>query len=154
LPVVAPEQVGLDAKILTQIDTEVQKGLAAKNMPGCVICLGRHGKIAYLKAFGKKQVATKTEPEHEMTTETVFDLASLTKPLATATSLMVLIDQKKLRIDDHVSQYFDEFKTPEKQNITVRQLMTHTAGFVPDNPSATIRTARRMRKNAFSLSNR
>ncbi|MDR1384717.1 MAG: beta-lactamase family protein [Planctomycetaceae bacterium] len=133
LPVVAPEQVGMDAKILTQIDAEVQKALTAKNMPGCVVCIGRHEKIAYLKAFGNKQVATEMESAQEMTTNTVFDLASLTKPLATATSIMVLVDQGNLSVDDKVSQYFDEFQTPEKQNITVRQLMTHTAGFMPDN---------------------
>ncbi|MCL2118615.1 MAG: DUF1343 domain-containing protein [Planctomycetaceae bacterium] len=132
LPHVAPEDVGLDAATLALIDAEVQKGLADKNMPGAVVCVGRHGKIAYLKAFGNKQVETDTEKAREMTIDTVFDMASITKPMATATSVMVLVDQGKIDIDAKVVTYLPEFDTPEKRDITVRQLLLHTAGFIPD----------------------
>ncbi len=133
LPHVAPEEVGLDSKALAFIDVEVQKGLEAKSMPGCVVCVGRHGKIAYLKAFGDKQVETDTEKAREMTVDTLFDMASITKPMATATSVMVLVDQGKIDVDEKVMTYLKEFDTPEKRDITVRQLLTHTAGFIPDN---------------------
>lgn len=133
LPVVAPEEIGLDAASLAFIDVEVQKGLEAKSMPGCVVCVGRSGKIGYLKAFGDKQVQTEAESARAMTTDTVFDMASLTKPIATATSVMVLVDQGKINVDEKVVKYMKEFDTPEKRDITVRQLLTHTAGFIPDN---------------------
>ena len=133
LPVVPAEEIGLDADSLAFIDVEVQNGLEAKSMPGCVVCVGRHGKIAYLKAFGNKQVPTETEAARAMTTDTVFDMASLTKPIATATSVMVLVDQGKIDIDEKVAKYMTEFDTPEKRDITVRQMLTHTAGFIPDN---------------------
>ncbi|MCL2347358.1 MAG: DUF1343 domain-containing protein [Planctomycetaceae bacterium] len=130
---VAPEEVGMDSATLALIDAEVQKGLADKNMPGCVVCVGRHGKIAYLKAFGNKQVQTDTEAAREMTIDTVFDMASITKPMATATSIMKLVDQGKIDVDAKVVTWLPEFDTPEKRDITVRQLLLHTAGFIPDN---------------------
>ena len=140
LPIVTPEEIGLDSATLAFIDVEVQKGLDAKSMPGCVVCIGRSGKIAYLKAFGNKQVQTETESARAMTTDTVFDMASLTKPLATATSVMVLVDQGKIDVDAKVAQYMSEFDTPDsvvgpdyRRDITVRQMLTHMAGFIPDN---------------------
>jgi len=133
LPRVAPEDVGLDSAVLALIDAEVERGLADKNMPGCVVAVGRHGKIAYLKAFGNKQVQTDTLDAVAMTTDTVFDLASITKPMATATSIMVLVDQGKIDVDAKVMTYLPEFDTDEKREITVRQLLLHTAGFIPDN---------------------
>ena len=133
LPQVAPEEVGLDSATLALIDAEVLKGLADKNMPGAVVAVGRHGKIAYLKAFGNKQVETDTLAAVAMTTDTVFDMASITKPMATATSVMVLLDQGKIDVDAKVATYLPEFDTTDKRDITVRQLLLHTAGFIPDN---------------------
>ena len=76
-----PDAVGLDSSQLKLIDAAVVDEIAAKRLPGCVVLIGRQGKIAYQKAFGQRQ----TEPESiPMTIDTVFDLASVTKPVATA----------------------------------------------------------------------
>lgn len=131
---VPPTEVGMDAKTLDRIDQVVQKNLAVKNMPGCVVCIGRHGKIAFLKSYGNKKVATENDPlEIPATTDTVYDLASLTKPIATTTGIMMLAEQGKIKIDAPVSTWLPEFRTPKKESITVRQLLLHTAGFIPDN---------------------
>ena len=79
LPLASPEAVGLNNEGLSQIDDVVAAGLEEEEMPGCVVCIGRQGQIAYLKAYGYRQI----EPEKiEMTIDTVFDMASITKPIA------------------------------------------------------------------------
>ncbi len=112
LPRVEPQAVGLDAQKLAAIDTLVAEGLAEKKMPGCVVCVGRHGQIALLKAYGHKQLLP---AEVAMTTDTVFDMASITKPVATATSIIKLIEQGKLSLSDKVSAIIPEFAANEKQ---------------------------------------
>lgn len=134
LPIVAPEKVGMDSTLLAHIDAAIENGIEQKMMPGCVVCIGRHGKIAFLKAYGERQLKIDGELESEpMDIDTVFDMASLTKPIATATSVMKLVEQGKIKLDAPVADYFEQFNTPEKKDITVRHLMTHTAGFIADN---------------------
>lgn len=130
LPSVAPSDVGMSDAHLKFIDVEVEREIAAKRLPGCVVLLGRQGKVAFLKAYGQKQVAPKTAP---MTTDTVFDMASITKPVATATSLMILVQQGRLQIRDRVAQHIPEFGQGGKDRITVQQLLTHQSGLIPDN---------------------
>ncbi len=118
---------------LAEIDRIVAEGLKSKRMRGCVVLVGRRDKIVWLKAYGDRQV----EPERvKMTTDTVFDLASLTKPVATATSVMILIERGKLRLDDPVARHIPEFGQNGKQDVTVLQLLTHQGGLIPDNPLA------------------
>ena len=106
LPEADPAAVGMDPQQLARIDELVAQGLAAGEMAGCVICVGHQGRVAYLKAYGDRQV----EPQREaMTADTVFDLASITKPVATATSIMVLVEQGRLRLQDRVAQYLPDF---------------------------------------------
>jgi CubicO group peptidase (beta-lactamase class C family) len=112
LPVVEPAEVGLDAVRLARIDELVAEGIAEKRMPGCVVCIGRQGKIAWLKAYGNKQVAPSEVP---MTTDTLFDMASITKPVATATSVMLLVEQGKLRLSDKVADHIPEFAASGKK---------------------------------------
>ena len=133
LPRVEPQAVGLDAQKLAAIDTLVAEGLAEKKMPGCVVCVGRHGQIAFLKAYGNKRLLPAEEP---MTTDSVFDMASITKPVATATSIIKLIEQGKLSLSDKVSAIIPEFAANEKQEITVRDLLIHMSGLLPDNALA------------------
>jgi CubicO group peptidase (beta-lactamase class C family) len=130
LPRAAAADVGLNEETLSQIEAVVQVALEERRMPGCVVAIGRQGKIAYLKAFGSRQLEPSTEP---MTTDTVFDLASLTKPIATATSIMLLIEQQKLALHDPVSKYLPEFAENGKSEITIHQLLTHQSGLTPDN---------------------
>src|SRR5690606_18433951 len=106
LPAGTPEEAGMRPELASDIDRLVQEALEAKKMPGCVVTVGRHGRIVYQKAHGYRQV----EPEREeMTLDTLFDLASLTKPIATSTSVMQLVEQGKVRLADPVSQYLPEF---------------------------------------------
>jgi uncharacterized protein YbbC (DUF1343 family) len=131
LPVVAPNVVGMDAARLAFIDRAVEDEIAGKKLPGCVVLIGRQGKVVFLKAYGQKQV----EPEPvAMTIDTVFDLASITKPVATATSLMILVEEGKLQVRERVTQYIPEFAQKGKDRITVLQLLTHQSGLIADNP--------------------
>lgn len=130
LPQVDPQSLGFDTDRLQQIDALVSEGIEAGKMPGCVICFGRHGKIASLKAYGNKRLEPTTEA---MTTDTVFDMASITKPTATATSIMKLLEMGKLRLNQTVVDFFSEFAPNGKDDITIRDLLIHQSGLVPDN---------------------
>lgn len=133
LSVVDPETAGLDSTQLKFIDAAVADEIAAKRLPGCVVLIGRQGKIAYQKAFGQKQMEPEPIP---MTIDTVFDLASVTKPVATATSVMILAEQGKLQIRDKVAQHIPEFARNGKDRITILQLLTHQGGLIADNAIA------------------
>ena len=125
-----PEDVGMDNWCLQQIDHVVADGLRAGQMPGCVVAVGRRGGIVFRKAYGDRQV----EPAREaMTLETVFDVASLTKPVATATCVMLLVEAGKVDPGDRVSDHLPQFGQAGKKQITVAQLLTHQGGLVADN---------------------
>lgn len=131
LPLVKPAEAGMDATALATIDAQVARSLKAGQMPGCVVAIGRHGKIAFFKAYGKRQL----EPSPtEMTTDTLFDLASVTKPVATATSIALLVQQGKLSYDDPVAKHLPDFAAKGKDKVTIRQLLLHQGGLIPDNP--------------------
>lgn len=133
IPEVAPEVLGMDAERLQAIDAVVQEGLDQGKMPGCVVMVGRRGGVVYHKAFGFRQ----TEPEQQpMLRDTVFDLASLTKPIATATSILSLIERGQISLDATVASYIPEFAANGKESITVRQLLTHQSGLIADNALA------------------
>lgn len=123
--------VGMSAQSLAEIDDAAAKALAARQMPGCVVLVARQGKTVFLRAYGEKAVAPKKMP---MTVDTVFDLASLTKPVATATSIMLLVEDGKVALDEPVAHYLPQFAANGKDSITVRQLMTHEGGLIADNP--------------------
>lgn len=131
LPMVSPQSAGFDSNRLAQIDVAVDKALAEKKMPGCVVLIGRKGKVAYFRAYGAKRLLPSVEP---MTTDTVFDLASLTKPIVTATSVMRLVEQGKVRLRDPVSMHLPDFAANGKEKITVEHLLTHQGGLIADNP--------------------
>lgn len=116
---------------LEGIDALVSDALAQKKLPGCVVVVGRGSGIVYQKAFGFRALLPTQEP---MTLDTIFDLASLTKPLATAASVMVLVEQGKLDLDERVSRYFPAFAANGRAGITVRQLLTHVSGLPAETP--------------------
>ncbi|NOZ39390.1 MAG: serine hydrolase, partial [Planctomycetes bacterium] len=133
LPRCAPGEAGLDAVHLARIDGLVAEQIAKKRLPGCVVMIGRRGKIAFAKAYGHRRL----EPSPEkMTLDTVFDMASLTKPLATATSIMLLVERGQVRLRDPVVEYIPEFAPHGKDKITIEHLLTHQGGLVPDNALA------------------
>lgn len=133
LPRVEPKKVGLDAAKLARIDEVVNAAIAEGRLPGCVIAVVRQGRIGFLKAFGHRAVQPHKEP---MTTDTVFDLASLTKPVATATAVMILMEQGRLRLDDPATRHLPEFTGHGKEQLTLEQLLLHTSGLIADNPLA------------------
>jgi uncharacterized protein YbbC (DUF1343 family)/CubicO group peptidase (beta-lactamase class C family) len=126
----APTVVGMSPAQLTWIDQMVEAEIGAKQLPGAVVLVGRQGRVVWNRAYGNRAL----EPVAEaMTPETVFDLASLTKVVATATSVMILVDRGMVRLGDPVSRYIPEFGEMGKRTITVEQLMTHRSGLIADN---------------------
>ena len=120
-----PDDAGFSSSGLQNIDAAVEASIKAGELPGTVVLVVRHGKIAYFKAFGNR--ALKPEPEL-MTRDTIFDIASLTKVVATAPAIMQLVDRGVLRLGDPVNYYLPAFTGGGKENITVRQLLTHYSG--------------------------
>ncbi len=131
LPVATPEAVGMSAQQLAYIDEAIAAEIAKKQLPGAVVLVSRQGKIVWRKAYGNRALEPQTEA---MTLDTIFDLASLTKVVATATSVMILVERGKLRLGDPVARYIPEFGEMGKRTITVEQLLTHRSGLIADNP--------------------
>jgi CubicO group peptidase (beta-lactamase class C family)/lysophospholipase L1-like esterase len=124
---VLPEEVGMDSRRLHYADRAILQAVATKEIPGAVLAVVHRGKMAYLKAYGNKEVYPSTLPMEE---NTVFDLASVTKPTATAISAMILIERGQLRLTDRASLYIPGFKG----NIRIIELLTHTSGLPPYAP--------------------
>ena len=126
---VSPESVGLLSSRLKHIEEVVNAAVKVEEVPGAVVIIGRHGKIAYCQAFGKRAIEPSPEPA---TIDTIYDMSSLTKVMATTPSIMLLVENGMLRLDDKVTRYLPEFSGGGKENITVRQLLTHYSGLPPD----------------------
>ncbi len=129
LPVAVPQTVGMNAAKLNQIDALVEKDIADKKLPGAVVIVGHKGKIVYRKAFGNRALFPTVE---KMTIDTIFDAASLTKVVATTTSVMMLVEQGKLRLSDRIGQFFPEIEDEAAKRVTIQQLLTHVSGYQPD----------------------
>jgi uncharacterized protein YbbC (DUF1343 family)/CubicO group peptidase (beta-lactamase class C family) len=111
-----------------QADTEINRAIEAGQLPGAVLVIGHDGQVVYRKAYGSRALVPAREP---MTVDTIFDLASLTKVLATTPCLMKLLEEGKIRLDDPVTNYLPEFQGGHSA-ITLRNLMTHFSGLPPD----------------------
>lgn len=127
---VSPEHAGMSSERLEVIDAIVREGLDQEKLPGCVVVVGRREGIVFRRAWGFRQLQPEKVP---MQLETVFDLASLTKPIATATSIMILIQQGQIDPNAPVVTYLPAFAPNGKDQITVRHLLTHTGGLIADN---------------------
>ncbi|MBX7105431.1 MAG: DUF1343 domain-containing protein [Gemmataceae bacterium] len=121
------------AQSFDAIGKEVESAIARQECPGAVVGVMHRGKVVFLKAFGQRAVQPAGEP---MTVDTIFDLASLTKPIATATSVWSLIEDGKLKLDEKVATYWTEFATNGKDKLTLAHLLLHTSGLIADNPIA------------------
>ena len=114
---------------LTVLDTVVQDAIHAGQIPGAVVLVWHNGQVLYRKAFGYRVL----EPPRElMTVDTIFDLASLTKVVATTTAVMQLVEKGEVRLNDPVAKYIPEFAQNGKEDVTVRELLTHYSGLEPD----------------------
>jgi uncharacterized protein YbbC (DUF1343 family)/CubicO group peptidase (beta-lactamase class C family) len=129
LPIAAPQTVGMNAEKLKQIDALIEKDIAAKKLPGAVVVVGHKGKIVYRKAYGNRSLVPTVE---KMTVDTIFDVASLTKPIATATSIMILVERGDLRLNDTIGKFIPEIEDEAAKRVTIQQLLTHTSGYRPD----------------------
>ena len=114
---------------LSGVDSVIEQAIADGNIPGAVLLVGHNGAVIYLKAYGNRALEPQREP---MTLDTIFDMASLTKVIATTTAVMQLVEQGKVRMNDPVAKYLPEFAQNGKEDITVRQLLTHYSGLEPD----------------------
>lgn len=132
LPVADSEDFTENAE-LCWIDDLVEEAIHEGRLPGAVVLVGQNEQIIYRKAFGHRALVPDIEP---MTVDTIFDLASLTKVVATTTSIMQLIEAGRISLDDPVVKYIPRFKRHGKSKITVRHLLAHTAGLRPGfNPA-------------------
>ena len=126
LPLKTPKAVGMSGERLAKIDHVVQRGISAGGYPGAAVVVGRRGAAVWEKGFGRLSWE-KTSP-WVSTERTIYDLASLTKVVATTSALMVLYDEGKIRLDDPVSRYIPEFSGGEKDRVTLRMLLEHRSG--------------------------
>jgi uncharacterized protein YbbC (DUF1343 family)/CubicO group peptidase (beta-lactamase class C family) len=119
---IAPE---IDNPRFARVAQVTNQEIAAGHTPGVVVLVGHQGRVVYKRAFGERTCTPLLQP---MTTNTVFDLASMTKVVATTTAIMQLVDAGRLRLDAPAAKYWPEFAANGKGGITLRQLLTHTSG--------------------------
>lgn len=136
-----PAPTAVTPAALAAVTESVNDAIAARRLPGAVVQVGHGGEIIYRNAFGDRKLAGEPgldgepAPAEPMTTDTIFDLASLTKSLATATAVMQLREQRLLRLDDPVQSYLPGFNPaadPRRARVTLRMLLTHTSGIAGD----------------------
>lgn len=123
----------INLKKLEGIKEIVEESIEQKKIPGAVVLVLNQGKIVYKQSFGNKSLFPSTEP---MTTDTIFDLASLTKPIATGTSIFKLLEAGKLRLSDKAKLHLPELTEPAWEAITLEHLLTHTSGLPAGNASS------------------
>lgn len=130
-----------DAPDFATVSTLITDAIAAQKLPGAVVLIGHGGKVVFHQAYGSRKLAGEPgldgspAPAEPMTEDTIFDMASLTKPVATATAVMQLYEQGKVAFDDPVQQYLPDFNPandPQRAKVTVRMLLTHTSGETGD----------------------
>jgi len=120
----------IDRGRLSRIDDAVQAAIHRGDCPGAVVLVLHGDEVVLRKAYGDRAIQPDEVP---MTTDTVFDMASITKPVATATSVFVLVEQGKLRLSEKVSTYWPEFAANKKDTVTIEHLLLHTSGLIADN---------------------
>lgn len=125
LPASCPAQPALTVEALAPIDASVADEIAAGRIPGAVVLVGQGERVVYTKAFGHRAVVPAAEA---MTLDTIFDLASLTKVVATTPAILELAERGALSLDAPAARYWPGFGSHGKQTITIRQLLAHTSG--------------------------
>ncbi|MES2463109.1 MAG: serine hydrolase domain-containing protein [Armatimonadota bacterium] len=122
-----PGQLGMTTERLLEADTLVAEAVSRGGVPGAVLLIARRGSIVLRKAYGFAGMRPETRP---MALDMVFDLASLTKPVATATSALILLEQGRIKLDSPVTHYLAAFALAggAKADITIRHLFTHAGG--------------------------
>ncbi|MGI8546472.1 MAG: serine hydrolase domain-containing protein [Gemmatimonadaceae bacterium] len=129
LPAVAPESVGMSAERLNEIATLVTRGVAAGGFPGAAVVIGRKGGRVMASGFGHTGWSPRAPAVSGDSTE--YDLASLTKVVATTSAIMALYDDDVISLDDPVSKWVPSFSGGAKDRVTIRDLLTHRSGLPP-----------------------
>jgi uncharacterized protein YbbC (DUF1343 family)/CubicO group peptidase (beta-lactamase class C family) len=111
------------------LDAIVRDAIHDDQIPGAVVLVWHNGQVVYRRAFGNRALEPRREP---MTVDTIFDVASLTKVVATTTAVMQLVQKGEVRLNDPVAKYLPEFAVNGKEEITVRNLLTHFSGLRAD----------------------
>ncbi len=109
----------------TAVDEALRDAVASGEIPGAVVLVGRGDQILYLEAYGHREVDPVFRP---MTTDTIFDIASLTKPFGTALAVMSLVERGRVKLDAPLGRYLKEFRGRAFEHVTIRRILTHTAG--------------------------
>ncbi len=120
-----PVQKEIRKQRFNEIDRVIEEEIEKGNFPGAVVLVGKQDDILYWEAFGNEVIEPFEEP---ICRNTIFDQASLTKPIATATSIMILRDRKAIELDDYVGTYLSAFACNGKEEVRIRHLLSHTSG--------------------------
>ena len=120
-----------DVAALAEADKWIEEAIAEEKLPGAVLLAGKDEKVLYRKAYGARAL----KPQRvAMTEDTIFDAASLSKPVGCATSVMILVERGKVRLEDPVAKYLPPFGANGKGHINVEQVLVHRGGLIADNP--------------------
>jgi len=125
-----PEESGLSGSVLRFLTPLIETAIADSAFPGAALAIGRAGILAEIRGYGHHTY----ESTRPVTTKSIFDLASLTKVIATTTAIMKLYEADQIRLDDPVSRYIPAFAESEKGAVTIRHLLSHTGGLIPFRP--------------------
>jgi len=141
IPPPAPPPQAVPNPAFDKVSELINQAIAANQLPGAVVLVGHDGKVVFHQAYGERKLAGEPgldgspAPAEPMTVDTIFDLASLTKPLATAPAVMQLYEQGMVQFDDPVQKYLPDFNPtndPVRAAVTLRMLLTHTSGETGD----------------------
>jgi len=117
------------------IDEGAADAVASGEIPGVVVVVGRGDDILFQGAYGSRRFLPKSSP---MTVDTIFDIASLTKPVGTTIAVMTLVERGAIKLDAPVGQYLKEFRGKQFDEITIRRLLTHSAGLIAYPPNSAV----------------
>ncbi len=129
LPSIPPDSAGMSLKRLDEIDVIVERGIKEGGYPGAAVVIGRDGGAVLARGYGRinwAESAPSVDPD-----STIYDLASLTKVVATTSAIMALYDEGVIHLDDRVSRWIPSFSGGLKDSVTIRQLLTHRSGLPP-----------------------
>ncbi len=137
----------IDKTKLAGIDAAVKSALDKSEVPGAVVVVVHGDAVVFRKAYGSR---AKKPADEAMTLDTIFDLASLTKPVATATAIFKLVETGKLKLTDTVAKHWPEFGKNDKETVTVEQCLLHTSGLIADNALADYKGDRAAARKAIA----
>ena len=131
--IVPASAFAIDTDKLAKIDGAVAAAISRNECPGAVVVVVHGDAVVFRKAYGHRALVPAKVP---MTPDTVFDMASLTKPIATGTAVMLLVEQGKLKFSDTVAKHWPAFAANGKDAVTIEHLLLHTSGLTADNAAA------------------